>query len=107
MPPADSFWSLTMYGIDLNLVANPIGRYSIRDTTTGLKKDTDGGLTIYLQAESPGPDKEANWLPCPSDSEWFAILRMYLPRPEVIKAEWKCPPIKQVTRAQPTEGDRT
>jgi len=96
MPPAEAFWSLAMYGTDLNLVANPIGRYSIRDTTAGLTKDQDGGLTIYLQAGSPGKEKEANWLPCPDDGEWFAILRMYLPRPEVIKAEWECPPIEQV-----------
>jgi len=96
MPPADSFWSLAMYGNDLNLVANPIGRYSIRGTTAGLKKDPDGGLTIHLQAESPGQEHEANWLPCPSDSEWFVILRMYQPRPEVIKAEWECPPIERV-----------
>ncbi|HYB88833.1 MAG TPA: DUF1254 domain-containing protein [Streptosporangiaceae bacterium] len=96
LPPANSFWSLTMYGSDLNLVANPIGRYSIRDTASGLKKDPDGGLTIYLQAETPGKEKEANWLPCPSGGEWFVILRMYLPRPEVIKAEWECPPIEQI-----------
>ena len=96
MPPADAFWSLTMYGIDLNLVANPIGRYSIRDGAPALSKDQDGGLRIYLQAESPGTNKEANWLPSPPDGEWFVILRMYLPRPEVIKAEWECPPIEQV-----------
>ena len=96
MPPADAFWSLAMYGSDLNLVANPIGRYSIRDGAAGLGKDPDGGLTIHLQAESPGKEKEANWLPCPADGEWFVILRMYLPRPEVIKAEWECPPIEPV-----------
>ena len=96
MPPADAFWSLAMYGSDLNLVANPAGRYSIRDTTRGLKRDPDGGLTICLQAESPVTEKEANRLPCPPDGEWFVILRMYLPRPEVIKAEWECPPIARV-----------
>jgi hypothetical protein len=96
MPPADAFWSLTIYGSDLNLAANPIGRYSIRDTAAGPNKDPDGGLTIYLQAESPGKEKEANWLPCPADGEWFVILRIYLPKPEVIKAEWECPPIERV-----------
>jgi hypothetical protein len=96
MPPADAFWSLAMYGSDLNLVANPIGRYSIRDTTAGLGKEPHGGLTIYLQAESPGTEKEANWLPCPADGEWFVILRMYLPPPEVIQAAWECPSIERV-----------
>jgi hypothetical protein len=96
MPPVDSFWSLGMYGTDLNLVPNPIKRYSIGDRTAGLKKDADGGLTIYLQSESPGGEEDANWLPSPSDGEWFAILRMYIPRPEVIDATWECPPIEPV-----------
>lgn len=95
LPSADAFWSLAMYGTDLNLAANPIGRYSVRGTAAGLKKEPDGGLTIYLQAESSGKEKEANWLPCPADGEWFEILRMYLPRPKVIKAEWECPPIER------------
>ena len=95
MPPVDSFWSLGMYGTDLNLVPNPIDRCSIGDRTPGLNKDPDGGLTIYMQSESPGSNGEAtNWLPSPSDGEWFAILRMYLPKPEVIDATWECPPIE-------------
>ena len=95
-PPADSFWSLALYGNDMNLVANPADRYSIGDRTTGLEFDSDGGLTIYLQADSPGEDKEANWLPSPSEGEWFVVLRMYLPRSEVIEAKWECPPIKRL-----------
>ena len=96
MPPVDSFWSLGMYGTDLNLVANPIDRYSIGDRTAGLKKDPDGGLTIHLQAEAPEGDEAANWLPTPSEGEWFAILRLYRPRPEVIDATWECPPIERL-----------
>jgi hypothetical protein len=96
MPPVDSFWSLGMYGSDLNLVANPIERYSIGDRTAGLTKDADGGLTIYLQSDPPAAEKEANWLPCPADDEWFVILRLYFPRPEVIDATWQCPPIDRL-----------
>lgn len=96
MPPVDSFWSLGMYGTDLNLVANPIDRYSIGDRTSGLKKDPDGGLTIHLQAEAPEGDGAANWLPTPSEGEWFAILRLYRPRPQVIDATWECPPIERL-----------
>ncbi len=95
-PPADSFWSLALYGTDMNLVANTADRYSIGDRTAGLKTDSDGGLTIRLQAESPGGDEEANWLPSPTDGEWFLILRMYLPRAEVIEAKWECPPVKRL-----------
>src|SRR5215211_115268 len=94
-PPVDSFWSMAMYGTDMNLVANPLDRYSIGDRTAGLKKDSDGGLTIYLQAESPGQGKEANWLPCPTADEWFLVLRLYRPRPEVIDAKWECPPVER------------
>ena len=96
MPPVDSFWSLGMYGTDLNLVPNPIERYSIGDRTAGLKKDADGGLTIYLQSKPPGGEEDANWLPSPDDGEWFVILRLYRPRPEVIDATWECPPIQPV-----------
>ena len=49
----------------------------IGDRTAGLKKKSDGGLTIYLQSESPGGEEKANSLPSPSDGEWFVILRMY------------------------------
>jgi len=92
MPPVDSFWSLGMYGPDLNLVSNPIDRYSIGDRTAGLDLDSDGGLTIYLQAESPSEGAD-NWLPSPATDGWFVILRLYLPRPEVIEATWQCPPV--------------
>ena len=105
MPPVDSFWSLGMYGPDLNLVANPIDRYSIGDRTAGLEKDPDGGLTIYLQAESPGEDTEANWLPSPATDGWFVILRLYLPRPEVIEATWECPPDRTPIRDAARKGE--
>jgi Protein of unknown function (DUF1214) len=67
MPPVDAFWSLTMYDVPkFLLVSNPIDRYSIGDRTPGLHVVGDGSLTIYLQHESPGPDKESNWLPTPT-----------------------------------------
>ncbi|MGA8476735.1 MAG: DUF1214 domain-containing protein [Chthoniobacterales bacterium] len=58
-PPVKAFWSITLYQ-NYNLVANPINRYSIGKSTPGLKKDTDGGSTIYIQNESSGSDKESN-----------------------------------------------
>ncbi|HEY5248855.1 MAG TPA: DUF1214 domain-containing protein, partial [Dermatophilaceae bacterium] len=69
--------------------------YSIGDRTAGLDKDPDGGLTISIQAESPGKDAAANWLPSPATDGWFVILRLYLPHPEVIEATWECPPIER------------
>jgi hypothetical protein len=94
-PPVDAFWSMTIYGTDYNLIPNRINRFSIGDRTPGVKKNADGGTTFYFQNESPGPDKESNWLPTGSGA-WFPVLRMYEPHSEVVKAEWKCPPIQRV-----------
>ncbi|MEU8717427.1 DUF1254 domain-containing protein [Streptomyces sp. NPDC048663] len=96
LPPVDAFWSLTAYGEDMNLIANPADRYSVGDRSAGLRRDEDGGLTIRLQRDSPGADLEANWLPTASKGNWFVALRMYRPRPEVIDATWECPPLKRV-----------
>ncbi len=93
LPPVDSFWSLTMYKADMNLVPNPVDRYSVGDRTPGIVRDPDGGVRIVIQSASPGVDQEANWLPCPADGTWFVILRLYIPRAWVIDASWRCPPI--------------
>lgn len=58
-PPVDAFWSLTAYTEDGNLIGNPIGRHSIGDRTPGLVTDPDGAVTLSLQPDSPGPDREA------------------------------------------------
>ncbi|MFT3818979.1 MAG: DUF1254 domain-containing protein [Rubrivivax sp.] len=65
MPPADAFWSLTMYGADQFFVANRIGRYAIGDRDK-LAFNADGSLDLYIQHESPGRDQESNWLPAPA-----------------------------------------
>ncbi len=61
---------------------------------TSLKRDSDGGLTIYLQRESPGKDKESNWLPAPN-GEFFTALRLYWPMAEVIRGQWKAPAMQR------------
>ena len=95
-PPVDAFWSITMYDMpNFYLVANPINRYSIGDRTPGLKYGADGSLDIYIQHESPGPDKESNWLPTPA-GRFRPILREYSPRPEALDGRWVVPPIKRV-----------
>ncbi|MFF0853064.1 DUF1254 domain-containing protein [Streptomyces sp. NPDC003280] len=96
LPPVDAFWSLTAYGEDMNLIANPADRYSVGDRSTGLRWDADGGLTVHLQSEAPAEEREANWLPTAGDGTWFVALRMYRPRPEVIDATWECPPLTRV-----------
>lgn len=83
LPPVNAFWSVTMYdGKTQLLIKNPIDRYLINSPMLpGMKMNPDGSLTIYIQKDSPGPDKESNWLPAP-DGTIYLVLRLYWPRPE-------------------------
>ena len=96
-PPANAFWSLTMYELPASLlVANPLNRYLINSPMLpNLKLDDDGGLTLYIQHDSPGADKESNWLPAPSGSFW-AALRLYWPKDAALNGEWVAPPLRRV-----------
>jgi hypothetical protein len=97
MPPVDAFWSLTMYDVPkFLLVSNSIDRYSIGDRTPGLQGAADGSLTLYLQHESPGPEKESNWLPAPA-GDFRPVMRMYQPRPEVLAGDYALPPIRKIS----------
>ena len=89
--PTDAFWSVTMYNLKYNLVANPINQFSIGDRS-GMKPDADGGLTIYVQKDMPGADKESNWLPAP-DGQFFLVLRTYLPAEDIVNQKWQPPKI--------------
>ena len=93
-PKVKAFWSVTMYNPQYNLVANPIDRYSLGDRS-GMKHDADGGLTIYVQKDSPGADKESNWLPAP-DRQFFMIMRTYLPADDIVNQTWQPPKIAAV-----------
>jgi hypothetical protein len=94
LPPVDAFWSVTMYELPSSLLtANPIDRYLINSPMLpDLKKDADGGLTLYLQHESPGADKESNWLPAPKGPFWCA-MRLYRPKAAALDGTWKQPPL--------------
>jgi hypothetical protein len=96
LPPVNAFWSVTMYEMPASLLYdNPLNRYLINSSMLpDLKKDADGGLTIYLQHDSPGADKEANWLPAPP-GPFFAAMRLYWPKPEVLDGRWKAPPLRR------------
>jgi hypothetical protein len=96
LPPVNAFWSLTMYELPSRLlVANPLKRYLINSPMVpDLKKDGDGGVTLYVQHESPGANKETNWLPAPATKPW-AVLRLYLPKPEVLSGAWKAPVLQE------------
>ena len=97
LPPANAFWSLTMYKLPESLLyANPLNRYLINSPMLpSLKREADGGITLYVQNASPGADKQANWLPSP-DGPFFMALRLYWPKPEAPDGKWKAPPLNRV-----------
>ncbi len=94
LPPVNAFWSLTMYEMPASLlVANPLNRYLLNSTMLpDFKRDTDGGITFYIQHESPGADMEANWLPAPK-GPMIVFMRLYWPKTEAIDGTWTQPPM--------------
>ena len=98
LPPARGFWSLTMYDANYFFVANPINRYSI-SARQNLKSNPDGSVDLLIQKDSPGADKESNWLPAPA-GKFILMLRLYWPNeknPSIIDGSWKIPPVKKVS----------
>jgi hypothetical protein len=97
LPPVNSFWSLTMYELpETLLVDNPLNRYLLNSTMMeDFVRDEDGGITFYLQHDSPGKEKEANWLPAP-EGPFSATLRLYWPKKEALDGRWELPPLKRV-----------
>ncbi len=93
-PPVEAFWSLTVYNAQRFLVDNPIKRYALGSLSKELKYNDDGSLDIYIQRQNP-PGKESNWLPAP-EGDFNLILRLYLPKPEVLEGKYKYPPIKRL-----------
>jgi hypothetical protein len=94
LPPANAFWSLTMYDAKRYLVPNPIDRYTVGDRTRGLRRGRDGSLTIYVQHASPTGAKRANWLPAPAGGFRIA-MRIYEPRRSALSGRWKPPPVER------------
>jgi hypothetical protein len=96
LPPVNAFWSLTMYELPASLlVANPIKRYLINSPMLPqLNLDADGGLTLLIQNESPGKNKEANWLPAPK-GPFIMYMRLYWPKEETIDGKWTAPLLEQ------------
>ncbi|MBX3291590.1 MAG: DUF1254 domain-containing protein [Acidobacteria bacterium] len=96
--PVNAFWSLTMYKLPESLlVANPLNRYLINSPMLpDLKRDEEGGVTLYIQHASPGADKEANWLPAP-DGPFFMALRLYYPTEHILRGEGHLPVLEAVS----------
>jgi hypothetical protein len=97
LPPVKAFWSLTMYSLPQQLlVANPIDRYLINSPMLpDMVRDEDGGITICIQKDPPGGEKDANWLPSPA-GRFVMVLRLYWPEQAVLDGAWQAPPVERV-----------
>ena len=98
LPPADAFWSITMYDKDYFFVPNPINRYTV-SSRNKFKANGDGSIDLYIQKDSPGKDKEQNWLPAPADA-LVRMRRLYWPSekaPSILSGTWKPPQVKKAS----------
>lgn len=97
LPPVNGFWSLTMYDTDYFFVPNPLNRYTVSQRNK-LKANADGSVDLYIQNESPGADKEENWLPAPKDG-FILMMRLYWPKdtpPSLLDGSWTIPRAKAI-----------
>jgi len=95
-PPANGFWSITMYDDQYFFVPNPLNRYTI-SSRNKFKANPDGSVDVYVQNESPGKDKESNWLPAPKGT-FVLMMRLYWPSetpPSILDGSWKPPHVKK------------
>ena len=94
LPPAEGFWSVTMYDASYFFVPNPIHRYSI-SARQDLQRNPDGSVDLYVQKDSPGSQKESNWLPAPP-GKFILMMRLYWPdetNPSILDGSWTIPPV--------------
>ena len=98
-PPAEAFWSITLYDLEGFQVANVLNRFAV-SSWMPFKTNPDGSLDLYFQNESPGADKEANWLPAPK-GPYNLTMRIYAPKSDALTGKWNPPPVTKV-QAVPT-----
>jgi hypothetical protein len=94
-PPADAFWSVTLYDAEGFQVANALNRFAV-SSWMPFEHNADGSLDLYFQSQSPGKDKEANWLPAPK-GEFNLTMRVYAPKSEALTGRWNPPPVRRVS----------
>ncbi|HXY29565.1 MAG TPA: DUF1254 domain-containing protein [Gemmatimonadaceae bacterium] len=95
-PPVSGFWSLTLYNEHHFFNSNPLKRFSLGTKNADLKKNSDGSLTLYAGAKTPGKEKESNWLPAPT-APFSLYIRCYWPKEEVIKGAWTPPKVSKAS----------
>jgi hypothetical protein len=93
-PPANAFWSITLYDAEGFQVANPLNRFNL-SSWMPLRYNGDGSLDLYFQNESPAAGKEANWLPAPKGA-FNLLMRLYAPKSDALTGKWNPPPVTRV-----------
>jgi len=93
-PPVDGFWSLTLYNKEHLFASNSLNRFSLGTKSKSMKLGDDGSLTLYVQANSPGPEKEANWLPAPKE-DFSLYIRAYWPKAQLTEGKWTPPRVQK------------
>jgi hypothetical protein len=96
-PPVDAFWSITLYDPEGFQVANDLNRFAV-SSWMPFKLNADGSLDLYFQNESPGEDKDANWLPAPK-GPFNLTMRLYAPKPDALTGKWDPPPVTRADSA--------
>jgi hypothetical protein len=91
IPPVDAFWSITLYDSEGYQVGNPLNRFAV-SSWMPFKYNSDGSLDLYFQNESPGKEKEANWLPAPK-GPFNLTMRLYAPKSDALTGKWNPPPV--------------
>ena len=91
IPPVNAFWSVTLYDLHGFQVANSLSRFAV-SSWMPFKYNGDGSLDLYFQSESPGQDKEANWLPAPK-GPFNLTMRLYAPKSDALTGKWNPPPV--------------
>ena len=98
LPPVNGFWSLTMYDENYFFVDNKLNRYNLSQRNK-FKTNPDGSVDLYIQNESPGKDKESNWLPAPK-GDFVLMMRLYWPKeqaPSILDGSWKVPGVREAS----------
>lgn len=94
LPPAQAFWSVSLYGPDLAFIDHPVHRYALGDRSPGLQREADGSLVLAIQHEAPEAHPE-NWLPAPQ-GRFYLILRIYWPTRDMLAGRYAIPPVEVV-----------
>jgi hypothetical protein len=102
-PPVDAFWSITLYYDDGFQVANSLNRFAV-SSWMPFRMNADGSLDLYFQNESPGGEKETNWLPAPK-GPFTLTMRLYAPRSEALTGKWNPPPVVKTPTLAPLAAE--